>query len=314
VQNAEINVAKSGTWNVNAVQSGTWNVGSVGSITETVQGNVVNSVLPVNNLVYIGYTTLSVSNLANGSIADTAVSASYPTVFPLLDGVVVVAHSAYAQSNNVGFPYSIALFNFGTLLPVGGFIAPSFTIEYSAQDNDGPNAEYRAFLQAPVAASGSTIVFTNNSGSTIASDTITFYLFYVKAQISNPTANPVNMQPGQGEFDSIEYSWTGNLGGGADQLLIPSGNYIKSLRLVLIATPVNSSTSNTLTLFNGSSAFWNANPSATTTIDTGFITFGDGVPNNGIYVETTSDLEITVQSGYAVLASTTPPSQVGVVN
>jgi hypothetical protein len=313
VQNATIDVAQSGTWNVNAVQSGTWNVGSVGSITETVQGNVVNTVLPVNNLVYLGYIAQSVSNLANGSTVYSDVMASFPNVFPLVDGVVVVANSSYAQANSLAFPYTIQLWDFATPVPQGGFIAPSFTIQYSKQDNLGYNSEYRAFINEPVAGSRTTIAFTNASGSTIASDTITWYLFYIKAQISNPTANPVNMQPGQGEFDSVEYSWTGNLGGGADQLLIPSGNYIKSLRIVLIAAP-NNSTSNTLTLFNGSSAFWNANPSATTTIDTGLITFGDGVPNNGIYVETTSNLGITVQSGYAVLASTTPPSQVGVVN
>jgi hypothetical protein len=314
VQNATIDVAQSGTWNINAVQSGTWNVGSVGSITETVQGNVVNTVLPVNNLVYIGYTSFSVTNLGNGSGVSSAVQASYPTVFPLVDGVVVVANSSYAQANNLAFPYTIQLEDFGTPLPQGGYIVPSFTIQYSKQDSPGYNAEYRAFLNEPVAGSRSTIAFTNVSGSTIASDTITFYLFYVKAQISNPTANPVNMQPGQGEFDSIEYSWTGTVATGGSQTLIPSGNYIKSIRIMFYADALSSSL-NTLTLYNGSSAFWTTNPTTTeTTIDTGLITFGDGVPNNGISLETSSSLQITVQSGYAVLASTTPPSQVGVVN
>jgi hypothetical protein len=315
IQNATIDVAQSGTWNVNAVQSGTWNVGSVGSITETVQGNVVNTVLPVNNLVYLGYMTQSVSNLANGSTQYSAVQASYPTVFPLVDGVVVVANSSYAQANSLTFPYTIALSDFGTPLPEGGFITPSFTIEYSKQDNAGYNAEYRAFINEPVAASRSTIAFTNESGSTIASDTITFYLFYVKAQVSNPTANPVNMQPGQGEFDSAEYSWTGVVGENTAQTLIPSGNYIKSLRITFYTDNVDTSANNLLTLYNGSSAFWSANPTSTAvTIDTGLITFGDGVPNNGISVVTGTYLSVTVQSGYAVLASTTPPSQVGVVN
>jgi hypothetical protein len=314
VQNATIDVAQSGTWNVNAAQNGTWNVGSVGSITETVQGNVVNTVLPVNNLVYLGYTTLPLSNLANSSTVLSAVQASYPTIFPLVDGVVVVANSSYAQANSLTFPYTIQLYDFGTPLPEGGFIVPSFTIQYSKQDNNGYNAEYRAFINEPVAASRSTIAFTNASGATIASDTITFYLFYVKAQVSNPTNNPVNMQPGQGEFDSIAYSWTGNVGGGGDQQLIPSGNYIKSIRIMFYANALSSSL-NTLTLYNGSSAFWTTNPTTTdTTIDTGLITFGDGVPNNGISLETSSSLEVTVQSGYAVLASVTPPSQVGVVN
>jgi len=320
---------------VNVAQSGTWNIGSVGSITETVQGNVVNDVLPAQAVVFLGSAAFAVSNLANGNTVGGEIDATTSLLNNngvLLDGLIVGwtsqngyqynfdSASAFLRNTNATGPYDDHL---GT---------NSVTVTGTSTFGPGNNGlTPPLFFSSPWFGNCTVVQLTNATGSTISSDTVTIFVWGIKAQITNPTNNPANTQPGQGSFaTAVASSIDGSVGGSGTSFsttLINSGGYLEQLQWQgLSGTGYNGSSTQyplTLTLYNGSVPIASTTVTAgagntTVTLPNGSITYRTAVANNGIILTITmggniADFSVSWYLVTGATVSATPPSRVGVI-
>lgn len=166
----------------------------------TIDTNSVNSVFPSNSLISFGSKTITVTNLANGQIAYSDDNFGDMGIY---DGMMVTIQS------HGGFEYAIdqrGLF----------VIALNSSYEYALAGNPRINAMTyngvastgisQTFFDQPYYFNDPTFYLINNTGNTIASDTIDIFIYCVKAQISNPINNPVNTQGVQGSPTASGYT------------------------------------------------------------------------------------------------------------
>lgn len=161
-------------------------VNTVGSIAETVttSGSITNDIIPSNNIVDFGSYTVDVANLANGSTTGTNGILS-PEQWGFFDGVIVL----WSSANNYKYDgYSVYGWNaYGTNAPdvVTNSVAP---INQQA-----------VYFTTPEVFSRIGINLQNNTGATIASDTLTIKLLAIKATetVNNTSTNPVQQQMAQ---------------------------------------------------------------------------------------------------------------------
>lgn len=172
---------------------------------------------------------------------------------------------------------------------------------------------------------------TVRATANVVGDTVTAWIFGLKAQTLNPQNSPAQIQAASGSFDTLQGTNGGNGGTGSSVesiTLISSGNYIKSLTFgggTFSASASTGTPSIKVTLFNGSQALqsWSGVTSGSQLIvpQTPF-DFGGGVINSGIVLQV-----IATSTGTGPYVSTfvynpttgiftyaTPPQKVSVVS
>ena len=206
-----IPVSQTSTVNAN-ITNATLAISSVGSITDNINSAIVNEILPSNSLVLLANATVNPQNIAAGGTyswgSDSGVRNIQPGQLGLYDGFVFFFKASYnwayymqpemsayvtsAALNN--YVYNDIIINIINSVPftanlIGGYYVGIY----------GP----ALFDQPAVFNVLAPLILINNSGSTIASDDIEFWVYGIKATVSNAPQNPVQSQVGQGAFDSL---------------------------------------------------------------------------------------------------------------
>jgi hypothetical protein len=156
----------------------------------TLDTQVSNVKLATNSLVpYSLSTTTTVSDLANGDSVYLNVGPYIPAGY--YAGMLIVFHSSS------GYTYSQAIMaviyvNTST----NSFVTTAGQSTVNTGGNTASDGVQTAFFDfdTPTFANGVFARLVNNTGATIASDTITLDVYLVQASVSidNPTTNPVN--------------------------------------------------------------------------------------------------------------------------
>ena len=163
--------------------------------------DVQNLVLSNTNAVYFGKFTYTVTNLAAGSSVTF-----YPenqNAIGTYDGFLFIVQTETQASNSyIPALANAAAIDLGYLGGTGYGRSPNVAVA-SAISNWSQDTYWQLYYQAmltnPYTCDNTGINLTNNTGATI-SDTINIWVWGLKAQITNPVANPAQMQPAVGEF------------------------------------------------------------------------------------------------------------------
>ena len=352
VQNSTLNVAvvsASTTLNVsiqNSQLSVTFPSAQEVNITEaiTLPANVTNDMLAENSLVFLGTSTTTITNLAAG--ASVAATSFTQGSLGLYDGVIILVYSAQSLIANYKLVSDGFTVGQGANVPsLYGYVfangtTPALPGIYSA--GSANSGSIIALFADPVSYNGLEFSIENTSSATISSDTVTCYLYGIKAQVSNPQSNPVQSQAASGSFDTLLSSggstqvFTPPSGGGAysaSATIFSSGNYVASLNLGTISLTYQVDSGDTctftLTLYNGSDPIAAVSqtftPTSTTvevlSIPATAFNFGHGIANNGISITGTlsstvsgGDMSLSWNTSWGLSRSTTPPQTVTVVN
>lgn len=310
---------------VTVQQNGTFNVQFLSAQeiqwTSTGPVSVQDTFVPDNSLVFLGSYVFNVSNLVNGG-AMYGGTVNVGSI-GLYDGLVYLVNTANNWGDGVGAAYSLGsngltIASNKNVNPYGYVFAKGTVPAYPAIYGSGSGTSGSlgpVYFPAPICFSGDEPVLTNISGGTIASDTVTVYLFGIKAQVTvyntvatnatvtNTTGSPANTQPAQGSYDSlIPLIATSLPNGNVQTKIMNSGGYISYLTLGFSASTVT-----IVTVWNGSTQIWQGTSDKTCLCD-----FKGGVPNNGVYAAYGggAGTSCTVL-GYGVGPNTTPNVRVG---
>lgn len=201
--------------------------------------NVQNDILPMGTMVLIGHYQIDVANLANGATIDLGTNGTLIDGPGLLnglwDGIVVFVHSAGAHQYAWDFmalhQWPGAPFGFRNI-PYQFALGTTPAINYQGASGDG-STDVLLFSQ-PWAFASADLFALNNTGATIVSDTVDVWYFAVRAQVAvnNPEANPGQMQPAYGEFDTFHDAGGTLSGSGGSYTAVAAGAYyLKELSL-----------------------------------------------------------------------------------
>lgn len=171
------------------------NIGSVQSITDIVQNQVVNDYITSNGYIATNAYTATITNLANGSSITFDGALTWPIGF--YSGMVLVG-----KSTTTGTVYSVQAnlnaFANGTIL------IPATNPDFSQTINNNlPQSDLNSFQN--LLCNRCDLNFTNNTGSTVASDTISIQGFLMPevVRIGNPASSPV---PTQSQYMPTQYN------------------------------------------------------------------------------------------------------------
>ena len=244
-----VTVAFSGTQNV-AVTSGTVNATLTGS-NVTIDTKETALQININNLVLLSQAQVTVTNLANGGsfvvVGDINNTYNYPLQqMGLYDGFVFVVYTAQGYAYSGPTSVSAVISSAYPAIPAGYAITtpPSWTSAPTLSWAGGGDVGYATWLSSvAIPALFANFVLTNNTGATIANDTVTGLVFGIKAQVSvsntvqsniaNTTGAPGYVQASAGSFDTISgtNAGSGPTGSSSEQVtLVAPGNYIKTLQ------------------------------------------------------------------------------------
>ena len=244
-----VTVAFSGTQNV-AVTSGTVNATLTGS-NVTIDTKETALQININNLVLLSQAQVTVTNLANGGsflvVGDINNTYNYPLQqMGLYDGFVFVVYTAQGYAYSGPASVSAVISSAYPAIPAGYAITtpPSWTSAPTLSWAGGGDVGYATWLSSvAIPALFANFVLTNNTGATIANDTVTGLVFGIKAQVSvsntvqsniaNTTGAPGYVQASAGSFDTISgtNAGSGPTGSSSEQVtLVAPGNYIKTLQ------------------------------------------------------------------------------------
>ena len=161
-------------------------VNTVGSIAETVttSGSITNDIIPSNNIVDFGTYTVDVANLANGSQVGINAILS-PEQWGFFDGALVI----WSSANNYDYSGE-SVYGWNEYGNAGVAIVTNIVT---------PVNQRTVYFSSPQVFSRIGLNVTNNTGATIASDTLTFRVFAIKATetVNNTSTNPVQQQMAQ---------------------------------------------------------------------------------------------------------------------
>ena len=316
----------SGTGNTVRLETGTTvNIGGTATVEWTTEGpvSVTNDVIPSNDFMLLSEISYAITNWANGATAEFyGNTGTYPATIiqgtktlAEIDGYFIVMQSSgeYGYASGGYISPSVSSLSLGSAFKYFNqsnqtFVQPAMDYSGGALGcgciGSGPQ-----FFDKPVAAETLNFTLTNNTGATIASDTLTVWVFGHKAQVSNPTTNPVAQQPSSGAFATLFGLLVGSVGDATTQIF-DSGDYATSMHLVVQS---GSAIICSLTWGSGGALIhtFYLSAGAPQVIDLGF---GGGVANLGVWLDNsgnTSDVEL---AGYLVVQSSTPPQEVSVVS
>ena len=316
----------SGTGNTVRLETGTTvNIGGTATVEWTTEGpvSVTNDVIPSNDFMLLSEISYAITNWANGATAEFyGNTGTYPATIiqgtktlAEIDGYFIVMQSSgeYGYASGGYISPSVSSLSLGSAFKYFNqsnqtFVQPAMDYSGGALGcgciGSGPQ-----FFDKPVAAETLNFTLTNNTGATIASDTLTVWVFGHKAQVSNPTTNPVAQQPSSGAFATLFGLLVGSVGDATTQIF-DSGDYATSMHLVVQS---GSAIICSLTWGSGGALIhtFYLSAGAPQVIDLGF---GGGVANPGVWLDNsgnTSDVEL---AGYLVVQSSTPPQEVSVVS
>ncbi len=243
ITNANLTATVGGSVDAN-ITNANLAISSVGSITEIVgtKATIQNSILPNNSLVFLTESQETVTNLANGSAIQIAVDhdvqqGSLNTV-GVWDGVfvVVVSEGGYTYSPDwsllfVGIADSVLGTTTYSTIGTSPVNTPPVSLSNGStgQRTWGPALFPQAYV-GNVIGTG----LLNDTGATIASDTVHVWWFGIRAQVqvNNPTSSPAYTEGAAGSFGTPgNFDVSGTTNSNAQQTILASGGYISGITL-----------------------------------------------------------------------------------
>lgn len=219
ILNAVINAAIQGSVDA-VIQSGQVDANISNASIDT-NSTILNEYVSNNSLVKLFTDTYTISNLTNGSLT---VEMGGTGTLGLYDGYVVTVHSTGSY--------------YYDLVPIanGAFYQASANVFSSVSIDKKTGGQFETFVVTGDSAEifdGVFVNLQNNTGSTIASDTVTFTSYGIKASVQAyaTSSNPLLNQANVGEFDTVYY-WNQSQSSGTNTYnIVPSsvGGYIKQI-------------------------------------------------------------------------------------
>ena len=199
------------------------NTVNIGNTSIDTNSTILNEYVSNNSLVKLFTDTYTISNLTNGSLT---VEMGGTGTLGLYDGYVVTVHSTGSY--------------YYDLEPIanGAFYQASTNVFSSVSIDKKTGGQFETFVvtgENAQAFDGVFVNLQNNTGSTIASDTVTFTSYGIKATVQAyaPIDSPLYNQASTGEFDTIYY-WNESVVAGSGNLTTTVvdasvGGYIKQV-------------------------------------------------------------------------------------
>ena len=296
--------------------------------------DIQNLLLSDNNLVFLYELQGTIASFASGASISSGGDGLSSVTFKvgqsqigLFDGYFILLLSAKA-TYTAGSVGQIGINNGGQMTDFNSYqvFGAGTVIGDQNPQNNGP-AGYGMigpiFLSSPAVFNLVKHNVTNNTGATVTDDTLTFWVFGIKAQVSNPVENPVQQQAASGEYDSL----VGTNGGSNDAVtastvttVIGAGGYITEVTLTQPITLQVGGTdgyTNTVVLNVGGQQIAYASTTNNASIPAGtYKLSGRGIYNAGVNITVAS----TAPSGWTGLltwggiftseSSVTPPAEV----